>query len=324
MIQKKCGIFGVFLLCIYLSLFSCAGKARTLQLGVTQFEVESIAAVNAIDEMRKKEIAPEERSPVESTNSFVDNVLKSKRSAATRIDKWLNPYNPNLDPETEKEWADLIQNLKEQYLTFTRIFNEIERASFTGRAVVAESVPYIEKLVAQLAYFADAINKNPPRLLNHRSALIAELEKMRIAVGDTAPENVPMETRNKIGEWREKWSQLMSAEKELTRKTTEQCLKAVTIGLGVREQMVVYNQVSLDDISDALCTAFSLAGAITGEDFSKLQTRTAWVVEEINNDPVWSSATKQLLKEISEKINRRLDVELPKTGPPGASELPTE
>jgi hypothetical protein len=313
MIRKRTGMFGVFILCICLSLFGCAGKARTLRLGVTQFEVESIAAVDAIDEMRKKEIAPEERSPVESTNSFVDNVLNSKRSAGPRIEKWLNPYKPTPNPITEKEWVELIQNLKEQYLTFTRIFDEIERARFTGRAVVKESVPYIEKLVAQLAYFADAINKNPPQLLNRRSALIAELERMRKAIGDTDPEKVPMETRNRIGEWREKWLMLMAEEKELNRKTTEQCLKAVTIGLGVREQMVAYNQVSLEDISEALSKAFSLAGAITGEDFSALQTRTEWVVEEINNDPVWSSATKQLLNEINETIRSRPEKAQPET-----------
>jgi hypothetical protein len=325
MIRVKSSIFWVFVFGLYLSLFSCAGKARTLHLGVTQFKVESIAAVDAIDEMRKKEIAPEERNPVESTNSFVDNVLKSKRSAVGRVERWIDPFKPKPNPETEKEWAELIQNLKEQYLTFARIFDEIQRASFTGRAVVEESVPHIEKLVTQLAYFADAINQNPPQLLNRRSALIADLEKIRKTIGNTAAEDVPMETRNKIAEWREKWLMLMAAENELNRKTTEQCLKAVTIGLEVRKQMIAYNQVSLQDISEALSMAFSLAGAITGEDLSTLQARTEWVIEEINSDPVWSSATKQLVKEISGKINSRSKDTQPKAAAPGASEVtPTE
>ena len=320
MIRRKNSMLWVFIFCLCLSFISCAGKARTLHLGVTQFQVESIAAVDAIDDMRKKEIAPEERSPVESTNSFVDNVLKSKRKAAGRIERWIDPFKPVPKPETEKEWAKLIQNLKDQYLTFVRIFDEIERASFTGRAVVEESVPHMEKLVAQLAYFADAINQNPAQLLSRRSALIAELEKIRKTIGDTAAEDVPMETRNKIAEWREKWLVLMAAENELTRKTSEQCLKAVTLGLEVRRLMITYNQVSLQDISEALSTAFSLAGAVTGEDFSNLQARTEWVVQEINADPVWTSATKQLLKEISDNFNSRSNDMQPKDGTPGASE----
>jgi len=59
MIRRKNSMRWVFIFCLCLTFIGCAGKARTLHLGVTQFQVESIAAVDAIDDMRKKALIKE-------------------------------------------------------------------------------------------------------------------------------------------------------------------------------------------------------------------------------------------------------------------------
>ena len=296
---KLSALYGVALL-FAVAVAGCAGKAHTLKVAVGQFEVESIAAVNAIDDMHKEEIASAKRSPSAATNSFVDNVLKSTREATgERIEFWLNPQKVERKPETERAWADFIEHLRNQYFTFSRIFDQIEQASFTGRKVVQKSVPYIEKLIAQLAYFASSIDKNPPKFLDRRSALIVVLKNIRYGEADKE------EKRRQIGEWRDKWLGLTAEEKELKRKTTEQCLIAVTIGLEIRKQMLAYNKVSLDDLSEAFTRILFVAGALTGKDFSSLQEKSERIVSEIENDPVWQRAASIALEEINKAMATR-------------------
>ncbi len=329
---------------ILLMVTGCAGKAQCLKVAVGQFETESLAAIQAIDDMHKKELATETFSSVEKTYLFVENVLKSSRSAdQNRIEHWLNPYKPGVTEKTQAEWIAFIDELKNQYVKFASIYNDIERASFTGRELVPKGIQYIENLIAQIAYFAKSVDEHPPKLLNRRGALIAELEKLRMKI----EEKIAKADRNKIksinklsgierskaianlsprlhavrkkwltsladanerqaiAQWQERWLALVAEEDELKRKTVEQCIKAVTIGLEIRKKMKEYNQISLEDISEALNRVLVLAGTVTGENYSRLQAQADKVFKDIKNDPVWQNATDLALREVNKAIKAR-------------------
>jgi hypothetical protein len=139
----------VFVSLIALGTAGCAAKARTLRVGVSQFLVESIAAINAIDEMHNKEIAPPGRTSAEAANAFVDNAIQSRKPATEkRVSFWLDPNRVEISQKTAQAWSEFTESLRNQYATFARIFDEIEQASFTGRTVVEKSVSYIEDLIA--------------------------------------------------------------------------------------------------------------------------------------------------------------------------------
>lgn len=292
----------VVLVCGGLLVSGCTEKAQALKVGVSQFEAESIAAVDAIDSMRKQEIAPLERSAAKATREFVDNVLGL--SPGTAVDDGnlgilLDTYTVTPSPRVEQSWSQFIGNLRAQYTTFARIFDELDRASFTARNTVKEAEPFIEKLTAQLAYFAREIEKNPPRLIQQRSALLASLADIKNGSAPTA------DKRRQIAQWRDEWLALMAAEAELKRVTVEKCLKAATIGIGIREQIQDYDKISIADISSALKQVFAIAGSITGQDYSQLQSRVADIISMIENDPVWNTAAQAALTEINARIAAR-------------------
>ena len=90
------------------------------------------------------------------------------------------------------------------------------------------------------------------------------------------------------------------AEKDLERETIAQCLKASVIGVQIQKQIVDYDKLSLEDISEAMSLALSTAGALTGEDLSKLQVKTNEVIYTIENDPAWSALVAESLKRVNE------------------------
>ena len=54
-----------------LALGGCAEKARTLQVGAAQFETESLAAIDRIDDLRRQELAAPPVSDAEAMANFV-------------------------------------------------------------------------------------------------------------------------------------------------------------------------------------------------------------------------------------------------------------
>ncbi len=289
---------GVVLVLIFTVMsIGCAGKAKTLRVAAAQFKVESGSALDAIDEMHKKEVAPPERTPAAVAAEFVDNASQSERAVTPdRIKLWANPNVVELNKETEKAWSEFISNLRLQYTTFAQIFDEIEQASFTGKKIVKKAAPYIQKLTAQLIYFADSIQQNPPQLFQRRTVLMTELQTIKNGSDDEA------DKRSKMAEWYDQWLALGADEKEIERATVEQCLKAALIGKEILKQTHNYNKLSLNDVTEALATVLGVAGAVTGRDFSQVQSQVDGIVMEINNDPVW----EEVLKLASGEVNKVL------------------
>ena len=147
----------------------CSGctpeKARALQTAATQFRAESLAAVNYIEILMKKETAPVPRSETAASEEFADFILRLKSDqplTENAIRLALDPYAVTPDPQLEKDRADFLASLRLQYSTFASLFDDLDRGSFFARDAVKKSEPYAEKLTLQMAAFAQSISKDPP------------------------------------------------------------------------------------------------------------------------------------------------------------------
>lgn len=271
-------------------------KARTLHVAAGDFKNESVAAVDAIDAMWRAEIAPPALSHAAATDAFADRVLALEEPVTSEtLPIVLDPYtlSPAEQKQLEERWSAFLSDLRLQYVTFAAIFDNVERASFTGRDEIGQAQPYVEKLTAQLAYFAQSISDHPPRLAQHRGALLARLDMIQQS---SDPES---EKRQAIALWRDDWLAMEAAENDLRDRTVRQCVKAAIIGKTVRDQIVAYGDLTLEDLVEAINLGFQLAQSATGNDFAGLRGRVDEITQSIQADPVWSNSVNEVLGQIN-------------------------
>jgi hypothetical protein len=291
---KPFWILGV--LALSLSLSGCMAKARTLHVAVNEFKNESVSAVDAIDTMWRAEIAPPPLTQSAATDAFVDRVLALDGNVTGEIlPIVLDPYaiSDTEQKQLEARWNVFLSDLRLQYVTFAAIFDNVERASFTGRSTIEEAQPYIEKLTAQLAYFAKSIEDNPPQLIQHRGALLARLNTLQES---SIPE---AEKRQQIALWRDDWIAMETSEAALRDQTIRQCVKAALIGKTVRDQIAAYGDLTQADLVEAINLGFQLAQSATGNDFAGLRGRVDEITQSIQADPVWSTSVDEVLGQIN-------------------------
>lgn len=280
-------------------LAGCTEKAQALRIAAAQFETEAGAAISAIDDMRRQEVAPAVRSPSEQSQEFVAGLKKLSGTLDEKtVEVLLRPYDIEPNERVEKAWADFIGELRQQYAEFRSVFDRIEQASFTARNQVAAAKPFAEKLTAQMAFLAQEIGKNPPKFLQQRTALIDELRKIRASGTDEAS----------AARWRDRWIALEENEVKLQRGVVAQLLKAATIGREVRDKIAAYDQLSVEEIGNGIAGALRLAETITGDDLSELRGRSQNLMSEINNDPVWNSVAQSGLAKIKTMVDARAAV----------------
>lgn len=291
---KPFWILGV--LALSLSLSGCMAKARTLHVAVNEFKNESVSAVDAIDTMWRAEIAPPPLTQSAATDAFVDRVLALDGNVTGEIlPIVLDPYaiSDTEQKQLEERWNAFLSDLRLQYVTFAAIFDKVEGASFTGRSTIEEAQPYIEKLTAQLAYFAKSIEDNPPQLIQHRGALLARLNTLQES---SIPE---AEKRQQIALWRDDWIAMETSEAALRDQTIRQCVKAALIGKTVRDQIAAYGDLTQADLVEAINLGFQLAQSATGNDFAGLRGRVDEITQSIQADPVWSTSVDEVLGQIN-------------------------
>lgn len=283
------------LLALSLSIGGCMAKARTLHVAVTDFKNESVAAVDAIDTMWRAEIAPPPLSPAAATDAFAERVMALEEPVTGEtLPIVLDPYALGAAErkQLEQRWSAFLGDLRMQYVTFAAIFDNVERASFTGRDEIEQAKPYVEKLTAQLAYFAKSIGDNPPRLVQHRGALLARLNALQ---GGDASE---VETRQQLAQWRDDWLAMEAAENDLRDRTIKQCVKAAIIGKTVRDQIDAYGDLTQADLLEAINLGLQLAQSATGNDFAGLRGRIDEITQSIQADPAWNNSVNEILGQI--------------------------
>ena len=288
-------IFPLCIIFIYLlSINGCAQKAKTVQSGAAQFETESLAAINKIDEVHVRELQATPLTQEQETDTFIKFVKESKDSISLdRLDTMLHPTDLNFE-KSEKKWQAFLQKRRSEYTLLTATFANLDKGSFFARNSVEKTAPYINKLTANMAAFAKSIKENPPQFLRRWAEFTEELEWVRdnTELSDDVKELRYKDLRNKL-------ILLETEETQLERDAIEQCLKSAKLGISLKELVEKYNQLSLDDISEALGIAFKVAGQLTGADLSSLQTNVDDVVNKIKEDTALTPLFDAGLNEIN-------------------------
>ncbi len=272
---------------------ACASKAKLIQTGAAQFESESLAAIQKMDDLRQREIASPPMSSQKASEFFVKAV---KNSTAPISDATLNilmePTKINAG-KSDAQWQSFLQKLRMQHSAFTDTFRSLDRGSMLGASRVGETVPVLDKLIGQMAAMASSIRKNPAAFIGERAAIAAELERVR---GSRPYNDI---TDMKLLDIERRLRDVVAAENRASTETMGQTLKAVKIGTELRKLLVAYDNVTLDDIAEGLSEAFRLAGSIQGVDLSRLKAESDGIIMQINEN----SELKGFLAASLEEIN---------------------
>ncbi|PSB22242.1 hypothetical protein C7B65_02240 [Phormidesmis priestleyi ULC007] len=314
-----------------LSLGGCSvEKARALQGAAVQFKTESLAAIDAIDQMRQRELEAPPRSQADIRQGFISRVLNSKVDLNSAvIDLAIDPFQP---PKVA-EWDDFIVDLRSQYEGFASIFDKLNSGAIVSQAEAKQSAEYARRLTVQMALLADAINKNPPMLGQYRSRTIVKLKKLRqdyqtlltrLKSGSDGSETLQQmnqrksDLENQAGELMNEWQQIKQEEQKLLETTVVQCTKAATMGKELVEVANHYNDLEVGQLNALIPRILTTAAAFTGRDYSVVKVKATNLVSQIQSDPFWSGVTKTLLDRANTAAASRTQVQvnLPVSLPP--------
>src|ERR1043166_3339463 len=126
----------------------CAKKAKMIQAGATQFKTESLAAIEKIDTLRRKETEAAPLPQEEASRLFVQGVANSKNAITLKTLRIIiDPLKTNA-PKSEAQWQAFLQNMRQQYTTFAATFTSLDKGSVFAASDVKKMIPILDKLVA--------------------------------------------------------------------------------------------------------------------------------------------------------------------------------
>jgi endonuclease/exonuclease/phosphatase (EEP) superfamily protein YafD len=100
-----------------------------IQAGATQFEAESLAAIERIDALRRKatDATP---LPREKASAVVVEGVKNSTEPITlaTLRVLINPLKSET-PQSEAQWQALLQKMRQQYTTFAATFASLDKGS---------------------------------------------------------------------------------------------------------------------------------------------------------------------------------------------------
>lgn len=281
------------------SITGCAEKARTVQVGASQFLSESNAAIDGIDALRRAEVTAPPLPAAEAADKFVQLVEGSKQPiTGATLAILLNP-GAIATPGNEQEWQALLGKLRGQYAAFAAIFGSLDRGSLLAAPDVKRAIPLLDPLTAQMAAFAKTLQANPAVFIAERAALAADLEQARDDARLTADQR-----RAALLRLRQRLLDVAAAEQRITAETTVQCLKAARLGLALRKLLAAYDTLTSGDLMEGLAVAFQVAGSVSGRDLSGLQARTDGVVAELTATPELKALFDTALGEVGAGITK--------------------
>jgi hypothetical protein len=296
-------------------------KARTLQGAAVQFKTESLAAIDAIDAMRKRELEPPARSQAEMRQSFINRILNSKVEInSTVIDLAIDPFQP---PKVA-EWDDFIIDLRNQYEGFSSIFDKLNSGSMISRQEAQKSAEYAKTLTVQMALLADAISKNPPMLTQYRGGAIVRFRKLRQEYqtvlskikNGTGTETLQQlnqrksDLENQAGEMMGQWQELKQEEQRILEATVAQCTKAAIMGKELIEVANRYDNLDIAQLNTLIPRILTTASALTGRDYTSLKLKATGMVSQIQTDPFWSGVTTKLLNRANTAAASRSQIQV--------------
>ncbi len=277
-VKTCCFIVTSFLLSTLLIFGACTKKAKMIQVGAAQFEAESLTAIEKIDELRRKETEAT-RLPPEKASEFFVKAVKNSTGPITlaKLRILIKPLNVAA-PKSEAQWQAFVQKMRQQYTAFAATFASLDKGSLFAASDVKETIPILNKLIAQMAAFARSIKDNPAEFIRERASIAAEMEQVR----ETTPFTEIMDL--KLLELERRLREIAAAEEQITHDTIEQALKAATLGTELRKLLMNYENLSLNDIAEGLSIAFKLVAGIPGLDVSALKAQADQLITNINQD----------------------------------------
>ena len=275
-------------------------KAKALRLAAVQFKLEALAAIDSLETLMREEIEPPPRTDFAVSEEFVKNIMSldsSTEVTAEVIESALDPYEVNPGPEYEIRKKAFLGRMRNEYIAFAGIFDDLERGSLLAVDAVAASAPHVKNLTIQMAALAQSISEHPPKLLQYRSAIIDEIENVR--VDGTLPAE---QMRLRMIELKDKWIGVKVKESELQRSAVESCLKAAILGMEVRRLIDAYAKLSLDDLNFVISKLLEEAGSVSGRNLEELKAKSKEIFAKLENDPIWSDVSDSVLREVNEAI----------------------
>lgn len=283
-------------------------KARSLQASALQFRNESLAAITAIDTLRKRELEAPPRSPGEIRQTFIANILGStvelnSRSVDLAIDSRRVPNNT--------DWDQFIQELKLQYEQFSDIFDSLDRKPNVNREQMKKAGDHARSLTIQMALFAKSLSDNPPILTQYRTRTLVKFRKVRseyqalqsrIAMSGDDREALAQrksDLENQTGELLNEWQTIQQEERALLESTVAQCMRAATIGKQVIEAADHYDDLDIAQLNSLIPSLFTTASSFTGKDYKTLQFKSTRFVADLQSDPLWSAVAQPLINRMN-------------------------
>ena len=299
----------------------CASKGKAIQTGAAQFEAASLSAIEKIDNLRMREVAAPDRTPDQASDDFVAFVLAASGNISNSdLELFADPFtNPNR--EAEAEWQRFMQQTRRQYVTLAATFASLDRGGLFARPSVESSIPILDKLIAQMAVFAQRLAEHPAEFIRERAAVAEDLEAIRdealsnADLGDRGVDEIVRdpdlvrqlfpEADRELRSVETRLRLIRATELQVTRDAIEQALTAVRFGRELRQLLVDFDKLSIDDISEGLAVAFRVSSVIPGLDLSDLQAETEQVLTEIRSDPDLSTLFNTVIGEIPSSVEAR-------------------
>jgi len=296
--SMRYALVGVLFLSLMLVFGGCVTAVRTekaqiIKTGAAQYQAEALGAIDKIDELRQKELEVPPISPEQASAKFVTLVKNSEGNISlSQLNMFLNPVNSNM-PTSGKQWQIFLQKVRDQYTTFNATFTSLDQSGFLALSDVKRTVPVLDKLIAQLVAFSSVLAEHPVTFISDRVTIVMELEDIRddVSMDPTIRDMRLLDIENQLRD-------LVAAEVEMTSGAMAQALKAATVGMELRKILINYEHVSLNEIAQSLSVAFSLAGSISGMDFTELEAKTSTLINEINADPELKSFFELAISDI--------------------------
>lgn len=119
-------------------------KARVIRLAAIQFKAESLAAIQAIEQMHQREMTPPPLSQTALRNNAVNNILTSKNEIVLPqdLDFLIDPDKPQIDPKAQVAWQAFMNKMNAQYTTLAAIYDEVESGSLLATDAVKKSAEH--------------------------------------------------------------------------------------------------------------------------------------------------------------------------------------
>lgn len=259
-------------------------KAEQLRAAALNFRNAAHAAIAAVEELQKAEIAAPPKTSAEKDQEFVKNMMVLSTSTLLSRDKFqtvLDPDSVQLSALEKSESAAMLQAFRDDYSEFAAMFEPLPKGSFLAQKSIPRTKNLAQKLVAQLVNIARNISQNPPQLQQHRTRLLGDVRRL-LKTRESATQD---EFRTQALAIKDKAQTLNTQEAELQRVTVERCLTAALIGKELIPLIDSYDKLGPEDLGNIIQRAFSVQESITGKSMGDLKGRLDLLVGGLNSDP---------------------------------------